>query len=93
MTVTIKVDNYNIMEEKKDSEPKIEGSQIGIKKITGQDQWITIELVDGNVLKFKSLVLKVMKLQSVSPFGEPQYLVQSQTVAVLDNLANEVGHE
>lgn len=54
------------------------------------EQWIRIELEDGTILKFKAIILKVSRLEENTPLGEPQYVVESQNVAVVEKVGSSV---
>lgn len=54
------------------------------------EQWVKIELEDGTTLKFKAIVLKVSRLEEKNPLGEPQYIVESQNVAVVEKVGSGV---
>ncbi|NTU61560.1 MAG: hypothetical protein HGA95_04465 [Caldiserica bacterium] len=65
-------------------------TQVNITTIEGEQNWIRITLEDGAIVKFKPIVLKVVRLSKVSPTSEYQYVIESQNVAAVEKQPTEV---
>jgi hypothetical protein len=59
-----------------------EGIEIGILK--QNEPWSEYELEDGNKLRIKQIVLKVIKLDTKDALGNPIYITKGQNIVDID---------
>lgn len=78
------------MEYKDEKGNPIPVTPVNTIKIEGEENWIRITLEDGAVVKFKPIVLKVVRLPKALPTSEYQYVIESQNVAAVEKQPKEV---
>ena len=78
------------MEYKDEYGNPIKVTPINTIKIEGEDNWIRIQLEDGAIVKFKPIVLKVVRLPKLPTSSEFQYVIESQNVASVEKQPTEM---
>lgn len=58
---------------------KVEATDVDFK--TEREDWNEYTLVDGSVLKFKTIVSSVIRTEDYSPTGDPIYLIRSTNIS------------
>ena len=58
---------------------KIEATDVDFK--TEKEDWSEYTLVDGSVLKFKTIVSSIIRTEDYSPTGDPIYIIRSTNVS------------
>lgn len=56
----------------------VEGTKLDFQ--TNKEEWNGYKLEDGTIMKFKSVVVKVVRTEEYNKFGEPIYIVNSQNM-------------
>ena len=58
---------------------KVEATDVDFK--TEKEVWNEYTLVDGSILKFKTLVSSIIRTEDYDPTGNPVYLIRSTNVS------------
>lgn len=64
------------------SERKISGKIVPFEDVVGA-QWQEYNLADGNVLRFKCELLKILDTGKKNPAGEPAYNIQTHVMVTV----------
>jgi hypothetical protein len=67
-----------------------QGGELVEFEIEGEDQWTTIKLKDGSVLKFRSLVTAVFRIGNDPNTGVPVYAIQNSNAIRLVNIPKDL---
>lgn len=57
----------------------VDGVEVGFKTL--REEWNEYELEDGTILKFKSVVTKIVRTEEYNDRNEPVYSINSQNIA------------
>lgn len=52
--------------------------------VNSKEQWSEYELEDGNKLKIKQVVTKIIKLDELDPLGNPIYVSEAQHIMTVE---------
>lgn len=67
-----------------------QGGELVEFETEGEDQWITLRLKDGSILKFRSIVTAVFRMGNDPNTGLPIYAIQNTNAVRVVNVPKEL---